>query len=88
MHAGATSEKGSLERSWDYLDPRCLLLLVRMSSAHIVPVTLFLGLANRFGGFTCLKVCYYFNSKRPYEKHRGTLEITVQITPVKKLFIF
>ena len=43
-----------------------VLLLVRMSAEHMNPVTF--GSTNRFLGFTCLKVCYYFNSKRPYQK--------------------
>ena len=47
-----------------------------MSAEHLIPVPL----ANRFGGITCLKVCYYFNGKRPYGKSQAhALEVIVKI---------
>ena len=51
-----------------------------MSAEYLIPVPL----ANRFGGITCLKVCYYFNGKRPYGKSQAhALEVIVKINPAR-----
>ena len=51
-----------------------------MSAEHLIPVPL----ANRFGGITCLKVCYYFKGKRPYGKSQAhALEVIVKINPAR-----